>query len=56
MNEYVWMEVKNWPQWERAVIEGPFMHHIGMIYGRFGNALREVPRFVDGLELVDLDG
>ena len=48
------MEVANWPHWERTLIEGPFMHHAGMIYGHFGAALLEACKYVDGLVPVSL--
>ncbi len=48
-NNYVWMEVDNWPRWERTLMEGPFPHHLTMAYGHFGQALIEACRFVPGL-------
>ena len=56
LNNYVWIEVADWPRWERALIEGPFMHHVGISYARYGKALRQMTKFVQGLDLVDLDG
>jgi len=53
-NTYVWAEVDNWPKWERAVIEGPFIHHAGMIYGHYGAALEEACKYVPGLTPVVL--
>ena len=54
LNNYAWMEVSNWPAWERALIEGPFIHHAAMGYGRYGASLIEACRFVPGLEALDL--
>ena len=54
-NNYVWMEVDDWPHWERALIEGPFMHHAGMIYGRFAAVLVEASKYVDGLTVRQLN-
>lgn len=54
-NNYVWMEVDDWPHWERTLIEGPFMHHIGMIYGHFGAVLAEAVKYIEGLELIRLN-
>ncbi len=48
-NNYVWMEVDDWRHWERMLIEGPFIHHIGMIYGNYSAALSEACKYVDGL-------
>ncbi|MCK5739746.1 fucose isomerase [bacterium] len=53
-NNYVWVEVDDWPHWERTLIEGPFMHHIGMIYGHFNAVLTEAVKYIDGLELTQL--
>ncbi len=53
-NNYVWMEVDEWPRWERTLMEGPFIHHIAMGYGHFGRALLEACRFVPGLKPVAL--
>ena len=31
-NTYVWMEVDDWPKWERAFIFGPYIHHSAVVY------------------------
>jgi len=54
-NNYVWMEVNDWPRWERTLMEGPFMHHIGMVYNHCADALREAVKFVPDVILRDLD-
>ena len=54
-NNYVWMEVDDWPRWERLLMEGPFIHHTGMVYGHYGDALIEACRFIPGLEPLRLD-
>lgn len=54
-NNYVWMEVDNWPRWERKIIEGPFIHHCAMAYGHLAEAVVEACRFVPGLEVVRLN-
>ena len=55
-NNYVWMKVDDWPHWERTLIEGPFMHHVGMIYGHFAEVLVEASKYVDGLAPSRLSG
>ena len=55
-NNYVWMEVDDWPRWERTLIEGPFMHHVGMIYGHFAEVLVEASKYVDRLVPTRLSG
>ena len=54
-NNYVWMEVDNWAHWEKTIMEGPFIHHTGMAYGQYGDALVEACKYVPGLEPVRLD-
>ncbi|MCP4166057.1 MAG: fucose isomerase [Chloroflexi bacterium] len=56
LNNYVWMEVDDWPHWERTLIEGPFIHHMAMAYGNYAEALIEACKFIPGLEPVRLDG
>jgi L-fucose isomerase-like protein len=55
LNNYVWMEVDDWPRWERALIAGPFIHHTAMAYQHLGDALVEACRYIPGLEPVRLD-
>ena len=54
LNNYAWMEVENWPKWERLLIEGPFMHHVAMAYGDYSDVLVEACKFVPWLEPVYL--
>jgi L-fucose isomerase-like protein len=56
LNNYLWMQVDDWPRWERALIEGPFIHHCAMAPGHLADAARQAVRFVPGLELVELSG
>jgi L-fucose isomerase-like protein len=55
LNNYVWVEVDDWRRWERTLMEGPFIHHLAMNYGRYSAALREACRYVPGLALIDLN-
>lgn len=55
LNNYVWVEVDDWPRWERTLMEGPFIHHMAMNYGRHAAALREAARYVPGLRYIDLN-
>lgn len=56
LNNYQWMEVDNWPAWERKLIEGPFIHHVAMIYGNYSKAMMEACKYVPGLRPVPLNG
>ena len=49
LNNYVWMEVNDWPKWERTLIGGPYIHHVAMIYDHCGDALIEAAKYVPGL-------
>ncbi|MFA5866313.1 MAG: fucose isomerase [Phycisphaerae bacterium] len=49
-NSYVWMEVDDWSKWERAFIEGPYIHHVSVAYGRASRILMEACKYIDGLE------
>jgi L-fucose isomerase-like protein len=44
---YVWLEVDNWKRWEEKLIFGPYIHHIGGIYGNYLPVLREIARYLD---------
>jgi len=54
LNNYVWIEVEDWPRWERTLMEGPFPHHTGMIYGCCSDALVEACKYIPGLSPVKL--
>jgi L-fucose isomerase-like protein len=46
---YVWMEVDDWPRWERRLMEGPYIHHCSAIYDHCADALTEACKFIPGL-------
>ena len=54
-NTYVWMEVDDWPRWERRLVEGPFIHHTAVAYGDYTAPLIDACRLVSGVEPVALD-
>jgi L-fucose isomerase-like protein len=47
---YAWMEVDNWPRWERQFVEGPYIHHCSCSYGHFADILKESSRFIANLQ------
>lgn len=55
LNNYLWIEVDNWPNWERLLIEGPFIHHIAMTYGHLKEALLEASKYIPGVKFVSLN-
>jgi len=49
------VEVGNWPHWEEAFMQGPFIHHTGMIHGHYAHVLKEACKYIPDLTLLDLD-
>jgi len=47
---YVWIEVDSWPKWEHKLVEGPYIHHVCGIYGKYGEILLEACKYIPGLE------
>lgn len=45
-NVYVWMEVKNWKEWERRFIEGPYIHHVAVNYGKYQSIIEESIKYL----------
>ena len=44
---YVYLEVDDWKRWEEKLMFGPYIHHIGCVYGSHLPVLREVARYLD---------
>lgn len=44
---YVWMEVDNWKNWEEKLMFGPYIHHLGVTYGKYLPVLREAARYLN---------
>ena len=55
LNNYLWIEVDDWPKWERLLIEGPFIHHIAVTYGHFKEALLEASKYIPGVKIFSLN-
>ncbi len=54
LNTYVWMQVADWPTWERAFIYGPYIHHVAACYGQRAAVLKEAARYIPGLAFEEL--
>lgn len=50
VGSYVWIEVDNWPKWEHKIVEGPYIHHVCGIYGKYGEILLEACKYINGLD------
>lgn len=46
---YVWFETPGWVEWERKLVEGPYIHHCAGIYDDCADVLREFCKYVPGL-------
>jgi L-fucose isomerase-like protein len=52
---YTWMEVDDWPRWERRLICGPYIHHCSCIYDHCAEVLEEATRYIPRLECERFD-
>ena len=52
---YGWLEVENWPSFERKLMEGPYPHHCSCIYGHMAEVLEEAAKFIPCLTAERLD-
>lgn len=46
---YTWLEVDDWPRWERQLIEGPFIHHTSALFAQVGDILEKACTFIPDL-------
>lgn len=46
---YMWAEFKDWSKIERKMIEGPYIHHMSEIYGKYTDELKEFCKYIPGL-------
>lgn len=51
VGSYVWIKVKNWNKWERKLVEGPYIHHVSGVYGKYGEILAEACKYLNGVEV-----
>jgi L-fucose isomerase-like protein len=47
---YAWMEVDDWPTWERQLVYGPYIRHCSCAYGHCADVLEEASRFLPELQ------
>jgi hypothetical protein len=46
---YAWMEVDDWPRWERQIMQGPYIHHCSAVYDHCADVLEEACRYIPHL-------
>ena len=47
---YAWMEVDDWPAWERQLALGPYIHHTSCVYDHCADVLEEAVRYIPRLK------
>ena len=47
---YTWMEVDNWPHWEKTLMYGPYIHHCSVVYDHCADVLAETGKYIPYLE------
>lgn len=44
---YIWVETKDWPKWEKRLVYGPYIHHIVGAHGNYKKALHDACAYLD---------
>ena len=52
---YAWMEVDDWPRWERRIMQGPYIHHCSAVYDHCADVLEEACRYIPHLVVERFD-
>lgn len=47
---YVWVEFKNWPELEKKLIYGPYIHHVAGIHGHVSQVIKEALKYIPGIQ------
>lgn len=47
---YTWLEVDNWPVWERQLVQGPYIHHCSCSYNHCAEVFDEAAKYLPGLQ------
>jgi L-fucose isomerase-like protein len=48
---YVWIETDNWAKWEKKLVEGPYVHHVAGIHGKYKHILGEACKYMGNVEI-----
>ena len=46
---YTWLEVDDWPTWEKQLVNGPYIHHCSCVHERCADVFQEAGRFIPEL-------
>lgn len=52
---HLWAEFENLSRIEKKLINGPYIHHMSEVYGKYGEALNEFCKFVPELEFDNIN-
>ena len=47
---YVWVEVNDWPEWEKKFIYGPYIHHVCGVHGKYARILKESCKYFNSIQ------
>jgi L-fucose isomerase-like protein len=47
---YLWIETKDWPKWERKLVCGPYVHHVACVHGKYLPILDEACKYIGNIE------
>lgn len=50
VGSYVWIQVENWLKWEHKLVEGPYIHHVVGVYGKYAEILVEACKYIPYLK------
>jgi L-fucose isomerase-like protein len=48
---YTWMEVDDWPYWEKTIMQGPYIHHSSVVYDHCADVLEEACKYIPDLDI-----
>jgi L-fucose isomerase-like protein len=43
---YLWLETNNWPEWEKRLVKGPYIHHMSAMYGDYADVLEDACEYM----------
>lgn len=46
---YVWVETNNWPEWEKKLMYGPYIHHLVGVHGCYADVMKESCKYITNL-------
>jgi len=53
---YLWVEVGDWPKWERKFVKGPYIHHITGAHGKYRRVIHEALQYIGDMHPDCADG